>query len=156
MNDRPQISIRIMQKEHCPGVYAIERAAFSQPWPMEEFEKAVQSDNYVYLAAEQDGMVCGYCGCVMSPPEADITNIAVDTDLRRLGIGEMLLRCMFSKLSEYGIDKVFLEVRESNEAARNLYAKMGFVPIGRRRNFYSLPTEDAILMSRDIKESEEM
>ena len=82
----------------------------------------------------------------ISADEAEITNVAVDKDFRRIGVGKGLIE----KLKEVGIEKgiksFFLEVREGNEAARKLYEKCGFKEVGVRRGFYSKPIEDAILM----------
>lgn len=152
MNERPVITISRMEERDCPYVAAIEKESFPDPWPDAAFSEALVDENYIFLVASYEDKVCGFCGCVMSTPEADITNIAVSKEFRRYGIGEMLLECTLDALAKKGISKLFLEVRESNAAAQGLYAKMGFANIGLRKNFYRMPTENAILMSRDIED----
>lgn len=146
-----RVTIRRMEEADCREVADIEAQAFSQPWPYEEFVKTINSDNYIYIVAVCDDIVCGYCGCVIALDEADITNIAVAPQYRRYGIGSMLLECAFKDLSTRNVLRLFLEVRESNEPAQSLYTKEGFKPVGLRKNFYQKPTENAILMARDIE-----
>ncbi len=152
MNDVNDIcvTIRLMTVEDAPFVAQIEKNAFSQPWPETEFVKAVLSDNYVYIAAELDGKIIGYAGCVFAAEDADITNIAVDADYRGLGIGAELLKQLIVQAERRGSDNIFLEVRQSNFAAINLYTQYGFAQNGIRRNFYQKPAEDAILMAKKL------
>lgn len=145
------ITIDIMKKEDAGWVSDIEKKAFSEPWSMAEFAKAAESPDYCYITAKDNDKGVGYAGCVISTCEADITNIAVDEDYRCLGIADKLLTELARILSDREVLKIFLEVRESNEAARKLYCKMGFFEIGRRKNFYRKPNEDAILMEKDLQ-----
>ncbi|MGN0370297.1 MAG: ribosomal protein S18-alanine N-acetyltransferase [Butyrivibrio sp.] len=145
------ITIDIMKPEDAGWVSDIEKKVFSEPWPMAEFIKAAESQNYCYITAKDNNKGVGYAGCVISIDEADITNIAVSADYRRLGIGGRLLTELERLLVERNVSKIFLEVRESNEAARELYTQMGFFEIGKRKNFYRKPDEDAILMEKDLQ-----
>lgn len=140
-----------MIKSDAKQVFAIEKKCFSQPWSESDFEKTVDDDNYLYLTALDSDKVVGYAGLVMSIPEGDITNIAVDYEYRHLGIGEQLLTSLITLGCEKGLEDIYLEVRESNENAINLYKKAGFEQIGIRKNFYQLPSENALLMSKKIK-----
>lgn len=144
------ITIRKMLVEDAPAVAAIEVRSFSEPWPEFEFVKAVEDRNYCYLVAAHSKEVVGYAGAIVSIDEADVTNIAVKTDFRNQGVGEELLKHLLIQVELRGVDKVFLEVRESNESAISLYRKYGFYQIGKRPGFYKRPIENALLMRKDI------
>ena len=150
--DNPVIVIRYMESEDVWQVADIEKKCFSEPWSEKAFNDTLSDDNYMYIAAASGKRVVGYAGCVMSPPEADITNIAVESEYRRMGIGEMLMEQLAKKLSERNIETVFLEVRQSNEAAKELYRKQGFEYIGVRKNFYRKPDENGILMAKKLQQ----
>ena len=82
--------------------------------------------------------------------EADITNVAVRPMYRRQGIAARLVSLMLEQMAEKGVVSVLLEVRESNLPAQNCYAQAGFTVVGRRKNYYELPKEDALLMGREL------
>ena len=86
----------------------------------------------------------------MAGDDGDITDVAVDPYYRRKKIAYEIMRKLLHCVKERGIKKVFLEVRKGNEAAINLYEKLGFSQIGMRKRFYSAPTEDAVLMAIDL------
>ena len=88
----------------------------------------------------------GYAGVISAKPEGEITNVATHPDFRRKGIGEGILEYLKALARTKEIDSLYLEVRRSNEAARALYEKAGFVVVGERKGFYKNPKEDAILM----------
>jgi ribosomal protein S18 acetylase RimI-like enzyme len=122
----------------------IESGSFPQPhWSSEDFF------HYPCVVVEVDNRIVGFIvvretfsGDEKAPPEREILNIAIESRFRRLGLATLLLQ------NELRSDAVyFLEVRESNIAARALYAKFGFVEIGRREEYYGNPTETAIVMS---------
>ncbi len=82
--------------------------------------------------------------------ESELHNIVVSDKMRRCGIGESLLREGFKLCSERAAEVLYLEVRDSNNAARALYEKLGFYTVGRRKEYYKTPTEDAVLMKKDL------
>lgn len=143
-----EITIRGMLIEDAGSMAELERKVFSEPWSCADFEKACQDSNYIYIVALDKTKIVGYAGCVISYEDADITNIAVEDEYRRMGIAETLLEVMARLTGEKGVSNIFLEVRESNQAAKSLYVKKQFTEIGIRKNFYRFPTEDAILMKR--------
>ncbi len=100
--------------------------------------------------AERDecsgGRILGYCGLIRSFDEADITNVTVHEDCRRLGIGRRMLEELLKEGHDMGIKNFSLEVRASNEAAFSLYRKLGFSQEGLRKNFYDNPVEDARIL----------
>ena len=101
----------------------------------------------ILLVAEQDGKTAGYVGCQTVLDEGYITNVAVSPDFRRQGIARALIAELTAKAEENKLAFVTLEVRESNAPAIALYTGAGFAPVGKRKNFYSNPTENAVLMT---------
>jgi ribosomal-protein-alanine N-acetyltransferase len=99
------------------------------------------------LMAEADaGQVCGFAIARCGPEEWEIENVVVDAEHRRHGIGRALVRELIQAATQAGMERVLLEVRESNTAARHLYEQLGFVEVGRRPGYYRDPVEDALLL----------
>lgn len=138
--------IRPLQVEDMVTVAAIERESFSKPWSEEELFKCVKLANYRFFVAEEDGRVVGYAGLLTCLDEADLTTVAVTEAYRRRGIARALLEEIQLYAREREIRYLFLEVRASNQPARALYEKCGFQEVGRRKDYYQDPVEDAILM----------
>ena len=93
-----------------------------------------------------DGLIAGYCGCYGVAGEGYIYNVAVGKNYRRQGIGFRLLQDLIEAAKSRGIESLTLEVRKSNLPAIKLYKKLGFVEAGIRKDFYTKPLEDAIIM----------
>ena len=148
--DEVRITIRYMEPQDTEKVAYIEKNNFSEPWPESEFSKTLQDDKYIYIVAADGERIAGYAGCFVVLENADITNIAVDEEYRRQGIGYRLIELLSLKAADKGAESLFLEVRESNEPAKSLYEKNGFVKVGMRRNFYRKPDENAILMEKKL------
>lgn len=130
-------------------IEAIERQCFSCPWTLEQLRSQLSDDRHVFLAAvAENGAVLGYVGMMFVLDEGYISNVAVAPDFRRQGVADALISALMTRAEELGLAFVTLEVRAGNEPAKALYAKHGFVPVGRRKNYYDLPKEDAILMTR--------
>ena len=140
--------IRPMEVSDTEQVELIEKQIFSIPWSQKSFEDACQSEDNIYLVCEMNGQIAGYCGLWTVLGEGNITNMAVSGGFRRLGIAEALMKEMEKRGMSKNVVTYFLEVRKSNEAAVNLYKKMGYVQIGVRKNFYEKPVEDALVMSK--------
>ena len=128
--------IRPMEVSDTEQVEMIEKQIFSIPWSQKSFEDACQSNDNIYLVCEMNGQIAGYCGLWTVLGEGNITNMAVSGGFRRLGIAETLMKEMEKRSMSKNVVTYFLEVRKSNEAAVNLYKKMGYVQIGVRKNFY--------------------
>lgn len=143
------IEIREMQWDDLDQVMEIENACFSNPWTETGFFSFLIREDTLFLVAQDEEEILGYCGIVMVQDEGDIMNVAVAEKARNRGIGGMLMLALTQKTKENGINKIFLEVRESNLPAIHLYEKMGFAANGRRKNYYEAPREDAILMMRE-------
>lgn len=138
--------IRQMQQQDIARVLEIERAVFSMPWSDESFLHALAAKTNIYLVAEKNQRIVGYCGLWVSYETADLCNLAVAEGYRKQGIAERLLREGICRAEERAAEKVLLEVRKSNLPAIGLYEKAGFGRIGVRSRYYRNPTEDAILM----------
>jgi len=107
----------------------------------------MSKDGSIYVAViESDGEKAGYAEMRTVAGEAQIYNIVIDRTFRGKGLGEMLLRHLIDKAKETGCSLVTLEVRGGNEAAMELYHKLGFKEVGRRKGYYIKGGEDAVLM----------
>ncbi len=130
-------------------VHAIELATFSDPWSARDFHECVGSDAVFLVAAAPDS-VAGYVVAQDAADEAEILNLAVAPARHRGGIGRALVVRALATVGERGARRVFLEVRDSNSAARALYAALGFKEVGRRSRYYRRPVEDAIVLRAAI------
>lgn len=127
----------------------IEQQCFSCPWTLDQLRSQLSDERHVFLAAvAENGAVLGYVGMMFVLDEGYISNVAVAPDFRRQGVADALISALMTRAEELNLAFVTLEVRAGNEPAKALYAKHGFVPVGRRKNYYDLPKEDAILMTR--------
>lgn len=142
------MKVREMTFEDLPEVTAIEEATFSIPWTYEAMLEARNAKENVYLVCVDDDEILGYCGLWGVLGEGNIVNIAVKESARRRGVATMLMNSLEVYGREKNIVVYFLEVRESNESARNLYKKCGYRDIGLRKNFYEKPVENAVVMSK--------
>lgn len=132
------------------GVYAVEVETFSTPWSKAAFETELTGNDLAYyFVAEEEGKTIGYAGMWIIVDEAHITNVAISAAFRGRGIGEVLMKSLMSQARERGAQSMTLEVRVTNEAAQRLYAKLGFVRKGLRRQYYSDNKEDALIMWLD-------
>jgi ribosomal-protein-alanine N-acetyltransferase len=144
------MTIRKMALDDIDQVLAIDEASFSLPWPARSFHFEVTNNPASRSwVAEIDGQVVGMLVAWMIVDEIHIATIATHNDFRRQGIGEKLLIHTLKSAKGEGAVTSFLEVRESNRFARQMYNKFGYVEVGRRRHYYKDNNEDAILMSLD-------
>lgn len=137
-----------MAKEHLPAVAALEKTCFSaDPWSEDLFRAALDNPAVAILLAQgEDGAVLGYAVLSTVLDEGNLDNIAVAPDARRQGVADALLAALTGFGREH-LARLMLEVRASNVPAVALYEKHGFVSVGRRKNYYTGPKEDAILMT---------
>lgn len=139
-----------MEERHLAALAEIEKACFHAPWSTDMLREELGKG--IFLVAEQDGAAVGYVGCQTVLDEGYITNVAVSPACRRQGIGRALVRALVSHARSQGLTFVTLEARASNAPAIALYEGAGFRRVGVRRNFYTAPTEDAVLMTLYLKE----
>ena len=130
------------------AVAAIEAECFSHPWSKKSLEESLEKENSLFLVAVEDEKVIGYVGMEVIVDEGYIFNVAVSADYRRRGVGYALVRELVTYSMKNSLCFITLEVRESNSAAIALYSKFGFIKAGERKNYYSDPTEAAVLMTK--------
>ena len=155
------LHIRRAVEADVTAMVAIERASFTDPWTAAAIASTLRYDHMRVLVAEERGggagdigdgagRPLGYVVAMVARPEAEIADLAVAPDARRRGIGRALIDRLLADLEAEGVESVFLEVRESNRGARALYESRAFRGIGRRRGYYRLPVEDALLLKREL------
>jgi ribosomal-protein-alanine N-acetyltransferase len=144
------LTIRRMTVDDVPAVVDLDQKSFSLPWPERSFRFEL-TDNPASRCwvAELDGKVVGMIVVWLIVDEAHVATIATDPEYRRQGIGKRLLAYALRHLIDDGARSSFLEVRESNLAAQEMYLKFGYEVTGRRRRYYRDNDEDAILMNLD-------
>ena len=125
----------------------IENGVFSQPWSERSGRESLEAGT-IFLIAYKDKKAVGYVGMSAIVGEGYITNVAVIPEYRRQGIGQRLLESIIELGKKENLEFISLEVRVSNVKAISLYNKMGFKEEGKRKRFYTQPTEDAIILTR--------
>ncbi|HSL97058.1 MAG TPA: ribosomal protein S18-alanine N-acetyltransferase [Candidatus Deferrimicrobiaceae bacterium] len=146
-----------MSLDDVAAVRAIERASFSTPWPDDAYRSELQSNRLAtYVVARLGEEVVGFGGLWVMVDEAHITTFAVHPSWRRRGIGERLLLALLDAAIVQRAREATLEVRLSNLAARRLYEKYGFRPVGVRPRYYSDDGEDALIMTTEALASDPM
>lgn len=138
--------LRSMELKDLKSVLEIEQQCFSHPWKLHDFQSAIARPQNFYYVALQDDTIVGYCGLWTSGNDSDLCNMAVAKKHQNHGIGKQLLQYAILQMAENGIERIVLEVRESNRSAIGLYAGLGFSQIGKRPGYYVDPKEDALLM----------
>ena len=133
-------------------VAALEAESFSSPWSPRTFPRLLDRPGAELRVVEEEGGIVAYgvLWCILD--EGELANIAVAPTARGRGVGQRLLDHFVEVARGRGVHRLFLEVRESNEVALRLYRSRGFVEIGRRRNYYERPREDALVLELRIAE----
>ena len=135
-----------------PAVSRLEAASFSTPWSENSIRSELENPWAIWLVARDETGLAGYLGVQYGPDGGDILTVATDPSFRGRGIAKALIRRMVQLLQEKDLSWLTLEVRPSNRAALSLYESMGFRQVGRRKNYYRSPTEDALLLTLYFKE----
>ena len=151
--EEKNLHVRIvpMTADHLDEVAELERICFSTPWSRNMLAEELDNACSAFLVAVDDsGRVVGYAGLQVVLDEGYITNIAVRPEYRRQGIAGKLLQVFLDFGQANGLAFLTLEVRASNYDAIALYGSRGFRSVGRRRNYYEHPKEDAIIMTREF------
>ena len=144
------LTIRDMTLADCEAVAELDKAAFSQPLSRQGYEREYTNPDSTTLVAAAGDEIIGFANLWNICGEVTLNNIAVREDCRSNGAGTALVQEALRRFS--GCDLMTLEVRRSNEGAVRFYERLGFVKVGCRKNFYQLPREDAILMTRFFEE----
>lgn len=146
-----EISLRRMSPADIDGVLAVEHLSFLTPWSRDAFLHEAKAEYALYLVALDGERVIGYAGAHVYWGEAHVTNVAVHPEWRGQGLGERMMRALQAEAVGRGAERATLEVRVSNEAARALYAKLGWVtaPGAVRKGYYTDTGEDAVVMWKE-------
>lgn len=136
-----------LEPRHLTDVLAIDAQAYARPWSRSLWlSELALTDSRSYVAALAGDTVVGYAGLLHAVDEAHVTTVAVDPRWRRRGVALRLLLTLAEQARARGATDLTLEVRVTNQAAQGLYRRLGFVPAGVRRNYYSEAKEDALVM----------
>lgn len=149
-----QVKIVPMAAEHLDRLEQLERMCFSRPWSKKMLAEELDNQCAAFLVAvePETEKAVGYAGLLVVADEGYITNVAVDPSCRRQGVAAQLLQVFDNFAKGNHLAFLTLEVRPSNTAAIALYQSFGFTERGRRRNYYDLPKEDALILTRDFEE----
>ena len=148
--EKIQVKIVPMNADHLDEIAALERVCFSRPWSRNMLAEELENQCAAFLTALDavTGKVVGYAGLLVAADEGYITNVAVDPSRRRQGVAAQLLQVFDNFARGNQLAFLTLEVRPSNTAAIALYQGFGFREVGRRRNYYDLPKEDALILTK--------
>ena len=133
------------------GVLEVEEESFSNPWTRDMYVWELQNRSvcHIFIVRAPECRVAGFCACWLVFDEVHINNVAIRPTYRGLGMGTALLRHVLAEGRRLGARRATLEVRASNIGARRLYERLGFYVAGTRRNYYTNPVEDALILWRD-------
>lgn len=143
-------TIRRMREEDIIQVAELEKMIFTDAWSENAIAETLAQEKTLLLTAFDDKKLIGYLILYYVLEEGEIARIAVAPEYRRQGVGARMLLELENLCEDNGISKLLLEVRESNTSAYSFYEDYGFIQDGVRKNFYTNPVEDGILMSRHI------
>ena len=143
--------VRRMEERDIPAIMAIERRAYEFPWTEAIFRDCMRFGNCCRVV-ELDGEIVAYVVMAVGGGEAHLLNLCTRPELRRRGLGRMMLMEMLELARRLAAEAMFLEVRPSNDAARKLYHEAGFNEISVRRHYYpaKLGREDALILARQL------
>lgn len=133
--------------EDLPRVLALETLCFSHPWTEEQYRLALKERLFRVVGLRRAGELVAYCSFYHAAGEMEILNLATDPAHRRQGLARLLLRTVLRAGRQWGMERVLLEVRVSNRAARRLYHGLGFRRVGARLNYYPDNGEDALVLA---------
>ena len=152
------MSVKIvpMTADHLEELEKLERICFSRPWSRKMLAEELENQCAAFLVAEDSvsGRVLGYAGLMVVADEGYITNVAVFPEYRRQGIAAQILQVFLQFAAANHLAFLTLEVRPSNAAAIALYQGFGVEEVGRRKNYYDLPKEDALILTKYFETGE--
>ena len=137
-----------MTSGHLDDVYIIETECFSHPWSKQSLEEELNNETSLFLVAKEENEVIGYIAMSIVIDEGYIFNVAVREKYRNKGVATALINELVTYGKKNNFSFITLEVRESNLPAISLYSKFGFIKAGERKDYYSNPKENAILLTK--------
>ena len=144
------LSVRNMRQLDLSRVIQIELECFTMPWSEATFRGLLRRSDADLIVAELDGQIVGYAAFWAVLDQGELGNVSVASGWRRQGIGNRLVQTILNRARERSVREVYLEVRVSNLGAQSLYRAFGFAEVGRRRNYYQEPVEDALVMKKQL------
>lgn len=144
------IGVRMADTKDIPFIAMVEGETFSDPWSEEAIASHFASPFAISIVVEEGDRPLGYLLGSLLAPESELYRIAVLRDARRGGLGRAILDFFLDEMRRRGAESVYLEVRESNRAARELYLSAGFTEIGIRKNYYRRPDENAAILVKGL------
>lgn len=144
-----------LKLQYCEEVADIAKENLPEAWSLSGIQDVLQYDDNIYYVAKQTdkGEIVGFAGIMLIVDEAELLNIAVRKDYQGQGIGQLLLKKVIEEGQARGAGRMLLEVRRSNISAIKLYYKNLFSVLGERENYYSNPTEDAIILEKKLNKT---
>jgi len=139
-----------MHQSHVAQVAELEKLCFSDPWSENSVASELNNPLSFWLVALDGERVAGYVGSQTVMDESDMMNVAVHPDYRKQGIATALIVGLVEELRNRGSHCLTLEVRASNETAISVYRKLEFQEVGRRKNYYRNPREDALILRKEL------
>ena len=139
----------LAQKEHLSAIAELEKATFFEPWSEKALELFLEKYNFC-VALLDDNNLASYCTVTTVLDEAQIINVATDICYLRMGCAKSVIDAVILECQKRNIISISLEVRESNLPAITLYEGLGFAVAGKRKNFYSNPRENALVMIKNL------
>ena len=143
------MTITKMTNVHVLQIAELEKLCFNDPWSEKSIASELNNRLSCWLVALDGENVIGYVGSQTVIGETDMMNIAVHPDYRKQGVGTALITGLIEALEKKGSHSLMLEVRCSNTTAISVYHNLGFSEVGRRRNYYRNPKEDALIMRKE-------
>ena len=142
------MTITNMTNAHVTQIAELEKCCFNDPWSEMSIASELNNRLSCWLVALDGDVVVGYVGSQTVLGETDMMNIAVHPGYRKQGIATDLIQTLIDTLSKQGSHSLMLEVRQTNEPAKNLYQALGFETVGIRKNYYPNPREDALIQRK--------
>ncbi len=139
-----------MDEHHVRQIAELEKICFNDPWSENSIASELNNKLSLWYVAVEEEQVVGYVGSQTVLGETDMMNIAVHPDYRKHGIATELIETLIQGLIERNSHSLMLEVRDSNEAAKTLYQKLGFDEVGVRKNYYRNPRENALILRKEF------
>lgn len=145
------ITLRPMRWPDIEAVHAIETSVFAvDPWSAEQFWGELAQPTREYIVAEDDGVIIGYAGAYLLPPDSDVQTIAVSSTAQGRGVGRILLEELIAIAVRDGCSQLLLEVRSDNASALGMYERFGFESISRRRDYYASGVDALVMRLRPL------
>ena len=150
------VTLRAMRWPDIEAVHAIETAVFEvDPWSAEQFWGELAQPTREYVVAEDDGVIIGYAGAYLLPPDSDVQTIAVSPTAQGRGLGRALLEELIAIAERHECTQLLLEVRSDNVSAIGMYERFGFESISRRRDYYASGVDALIMRLRPLTQASE-